>query len=70
MVKALCEDCLRRPMGLEGHDGLDLATTVKKKGPLFRCVRCNMAWIRSYEGAGIFVWMDYGSVEGNGEVNG
>jgi hypothetical protein len=65
-MKAACEDCLRRPLGLEGHEGLYLANTLKK-GPLFKCARCNTTWIRSYEGAGIFAWMEYGSVEGDGE---
>ena len=67
-MNAACEQCLRRPNGVEGHEGLGLTTTLKA-GPVFKCARCHTSWIRSYEGAGIFVWMEHGSVEGDGPDN-
>ena len=65
MAAKACDDCRRRPQGLAGHEGLYLATLkVKGAGHVFRCARCKMLWARSYEGAGVFAWMELPPLEG------
>lgn len=60
-----CVDCRRKPHGLGGHDGLYLAAIkVKGVGHIFRCARCKMLWTRSYEGAGLFAWMELPPLQG------
>jgi hypothetical protein len=58
-LKEPCDDCRRRPAGLEGHDALSL-TTVKDDSArhLFRCARCETLWTRNYAGSGVFVWVE------------
>lgn len=58
-MPALCEDCQRRPQGLEGYDGIFLTVDVKTPSGrhLFRCARCKSLWLREYEGDGIFTWV-------------
>jgi hypothetical protein len=55
----LCEECERRPQGLEGHAGIFL--TVDARTPsgrhLFRCAKCQSLWLREYEGDGLFTWI-------------
>lgn len=68
-MRVACEQCQRRPTGVEGHEGLSLVAT-PKAGPVFICARCKMSWLRSYEGAGVFVWVEYSSIEEDGEGNG
>jgi hypothetical protein len=61
-----CDDCGRKPEGVAGHDALVLASVkVKGIGHIFRCARCKMLWTRSYEGAGLFVWIELPPFEGS-----
>lgn len=53
-----CENCLRRPSGIEGHEDMQLFDGRSPDGrQLFRCGRCGTLWTRSYEGSGTFVWI-------------
>ena len=55
----LCDDCVRRPSGLEGHDRIFL--THDERSPdgrhLFRCSACRSLWLREYAGDGVFAWV-------------
>jgi hypothetical protein len=55
----LCEDCQKRPAGLEGHQGIFLSVDAKTPAGrhLFRCARCQALWLRDYAGDGAFAWL-------------
>jgi hypothetical protein len=58
-LQPLCEDCQKRPAGLEGHEGIFLSVDARTAGGrhLFRCARCQSLWLREYEGDGVFAWI-------------
>ena len=58
-MSALCDDCQRRPAGLEGHEGIFLSADARTPSGrhLFRCARCQCLWLREYAGDGAFAWI-------------
>jgi hypothetical protein len=58
-LPAPCQDCQKRPAGLEGHEGIFLSTDAKTPAGrhLFRCAKCQTLWLREYEGDGVFAWI-------------
>jgi hypothetical protein len=58
-LSALCDNCRKRPQGLEGHEGIFLSVDAKTPAGrhLFRCARCQALWLREYQGDGVFAWV-------------
>ena len=58
-MAALCDQCSKRPQGLEGHEGIFLSSDARTPAGrhLFRCARCQSLWLREYEGDGVFTWI-------------
>ena len=54
-----CLYCEQAPKGIEGHSALGLQVTgVKAPGAIYKCAVCNSAWNRTYEGSGVFAWIN------------
>ena len=57
----LCERCVQRPQGLEGHDYMlqseDGAGPVPEGFIAFHCSLCRAPWARGYAGGGHFEWI-------------
>ena len=51
-----CALCNAGPTGIDGHEGLRLATQYGHGKVIFECVKCEAIWLRAYEGSGRFVW--------------
>ena len=63
MAGAKCGECRQGPRGIAGHENLALNAGEKGDAVLFRCAVCSAAWLRSYEGGGVFVWSPFGNLE-------
>ena len=60
MAEAKCRECAEGPRGIVGHDKLLLSTEERHADSvLFKCAVCSAAWLRSYEGGGVFVWSPF-----------
>jgi len=50
-----CKGCTAGPSGIQGHDDL-FTYRMAGKRLQFKCVACELLWVRDYKGGGGFEW--------------
>lgn len=63
MNVALCNDCLRGPLEIAGHENLVLAAEAGNRTAIYHCVACRSLWAREYRGEGRFGWTQVAAPE-------